>query len=156
MSNEALGIAVSQILRTKQAGKRAGRLIDHLYTEREALQGALDKWQKKFEDHPSYAFSWSAGAFENAAELLIVGEMIRVFESEEREDPLPPRVADMIVWLKREVMHNARYPAQSSSTQHNLDKLATLRAKAIWLENLEEVIDDLIEEQDELDAQGGA
>ena len=77
----------------------------------------LKKFQESFEKNPAYAFEWSAGAFDAAAEKQVGTIMVEVLT---RQDATEEQRAE---WVLREAldraMREARNPSHSTSVQSN-------------------------------------
>jgi hypothetical protein len=90
-------------------------LVDDL--ERSAEYN-LKKFQESFEKNPAYAFEWSAGAFDAAAEKQVAAIIKDVLSPDKEASE-----AERAEWILREAldraMRGARNPARSTSAQSN-------------------------------------
>ena len=109
------------------------RLLKRFRSHADQCQQSLDKFSAGFAEDPAHSLSWSLGAFENAAKLRILKQIITALEAGNADlDNIRSTLTDR-------VMHRAKYPPQSSSPTSNLIEQYEMAACAKILEDLQYV-----------------
>ena len=106
-------------------------LLKRFKSQADSAQASLDKFAADFAKDPAHALSWGNGAFERAAELKVVKQIIVALEDGTATlDNIRSTMMDR-------VLHRSKYPAQSSSPTSNLMEQYELAACAKILSDLE-------------------
>lgn len=109
------------------------KLLKRFQNQAESCQASLDKFTVNFAEDPAYALSWGLGAFEKAAKLRVLKQIISALEGGEAN------VDNIRSTLTDRVMHRAKYPPQSTSPTSNLIEQYELAACAELLSDLQYV-----------------
>ena len=106
------------------------RLLFRFNSQAESCQARLDKFVSKFAEDPAYALSWGTEAFQAAASLRVLKQVIGALNEEGTLDNIRSTLTDR-------VMHKAKYPPQSTSPTSNLIEQYELAAYAEILSDLQ-------------------
>lgn len=106
------------------------RLLFRFNSQAESCQARLDKFTAKFAEDPAYALSWGTEAFQAAASLRVLKQVIGALNEEGTLDNIRSTLTDR-------VMHKAKYPPQSTSPTSNLIEQYELAAYAEILSDLQ-------------------
>jgi len=109
------------------------KLLKRFQSQANMVQQSLDKFAVKFAEDPAYALSWGDGAFESAAKLRVLKQIIAALG----EDGNDCTVDDIKSTLMDRVLHKSKYPAHSSSPTSNLIEQYELAACADILGDLQ-------------------
>ena len=109
------------------------RLLFRFNSQAETCQARLDKFTTRFAEDPAYALSWGTEAFQAAASLRVVKQILAALNSEDSKATLE----NIRSTLTDRVMHKAKYPPQSTSPTSNLIEQYELAACAEILSDLQ-------------------
>jgi threonine aldolase len=93
----------------------------------------LDKFAAEFSKDPAHALSWGTGAFEKAARLRVLKQIVVALEEGHAD------IDNIRSTMMDRVLHKSKYPAQSSSPTSNLIEQYELAACADILSDLQYV-----------------
>jgi hypothetical protein len=88
------------------------RLLFRFNSQAESCQARLDKFATKFAEDAAYALSWGTEAFQAAAMLRVLKQVIGALNEEGTLENIRSTLTDR-------VMHKAKYPPQSTSPTSN-------------------------------------
>lgn len=134
--------------------QQAAKMMEHVrYSVEHDIKFAnetLTKWGARFANNSADAFSWSSNIFDSAARKD-VATYIKLFiehlskpEDEYSEKTDLQKLQAIRNELYRDVLHKARYPERSTSSQSNEMALAINAQKAEWLTKFDQYIDRLV------------
>lgn len=107
------------------------KLLFRFNSQAESCQAKLDKFTTKFAEDPAYALSWGTEAFQAAATLRVLKQVIGALEEGHG------MLENIRSTLTDRVMHKAKYPPQSTSPTSNLIEQYELAAYAEILSDLQ-------------------
>ena len=107
------------------------KLIVRYFNQAQSCQDRLDKFTEAFAKDPAYALTWGTDAFQAAAKLRTLKQILAALED-------GTATADNIrSTMMDRVLHKSKYPAQSTSPTSNLIEQYELAACAEILSDLE-------------------
>jgi len=109
------------------------KLLKRFQNQAESCQASLDKFAAEFAKDPAYALSWGTGAFEKAARLRVLKQIVAALEDG------TATVDNIRSTMMDRVLHKSKYPAQSTSPTSNLIEQYELAACADILSDLQYV-----------------
>jgi hypothetical protein len=110
-----------------------------------------DEFTVKFTSDPSYAFEWSASAFQAAAKLNVASHLNAIIEKVKSKssdeylttaDPIAV-ITTIKTILLDDVIRGARFPEKSTSLQSNAMATEIIAAKAEYLERITRLLERL-------------
>jgi len=107
------------------------KLLFRFNSQVQTCEARLYKFTEKFKEDPAYAFSWGTEAFQAAASLRVLKQIITALESGNGT------LENIRSTLTDRVLHKAKYPAQSTSPTSNLIEQYELAACAEILSDLQ-------------------
>ena len=109
------------------------KLTVRFFNQAQSCQARLDKFTESFAKDPAYALSWGTDAFQAAAKLQVLKQILAALED-------GTATADNIrSTMMDRVLHKSKYPAQSTSPTSNLIEQYELAACAEILSDLQYV-----------------
>lgn len=107
------------------------KLITRFFNQASTCQKRLDKFTESFAKDPAYALSWGTDAFQAAAKLRVLKQILTALdEGNATAENIRSTMMDR-------VLHKSKYPAQSTSPTSNLIEQYELAACAEILADLE-------------------
>ena len=106
------------------------KLLKRFQLRAEMCQQSLDKWAEDFAKDPAHTLSWGTTAFENAARLRVLKQIIAALQDG------TANLENIRETMMSRVMHRSKYPPQSTSPTSNLIDQYELAACADILESI--------------------
>lgn len=107
------------------------KLIARFFNQANTCQGRLDKFTADFAKDPAYALSWGTDAFQAAAKLRVLKQILAALEDgDATADNIRSTMMDR-------VLNKSKYPPQSTSPTSNLIEQYELAACAEILSDLQ-------------------
>jgi threonine aldolase len=113
----------------------SAKLQKRFQSQADSCQASLDKFAADFANDPAHALTWGTGAFEKAARLRVLKQIVAAL------DDGTATLDNIRSTLTDRVMHRAKYPAQSTSPTSNLIEQYELAACADILGDLQYITD---------------
>ena len=111
----------------------SAKLIKRFQSQVDSAQARLDKFTETFAKDPAYALSWGTDAFQAAAKLRVLKQILTALdEGDATAENIRSTMMDR-------VLHKSKYPAQSTSPTSNLIEQYELAACAEILSDLQYV-----------------
>ncbi len=107
------------------------KLLKRFQIQAEMAQESLDKFAADFTKDPAYALSWGTGAFDKAAQLRVLKQVIAALEDG------TATLDNIRSTLMDRVLNKSKYPPQSTSPTSNLIEQYELAACASILSDLQ-------------------
>lgn len=107
------------------------KLIARFFNQASTCQGRLDKFAADFAKDPAHALSWGTDAFQAAAKLRVLKQILAALEDgDATADNIRSTMMDR-------VLNKSKYPPQSTSPTSNLIEQYELAACAEILSDLQ-------------------
>lgn len=107
------------------------KLIARYFNQAQSCQDRLNKFTETFAKDPAYALSWGTDAFQAAAKLRVLKQILTALEEGNAT------AENIRSTMMDRVLHKSKYPAQSTSPTSNLIEQYELSACAEILSDLE-------------------
>lgn len=111
----------------------SAKLLKRFQSQADSAQARLDKFAVEFAKDPAYALSWGTDAFQHAAQLRVLKQIIAALTDGDGN------LENIRSTMMDRVLHKSRYPAQSTSPTSNLIEQYELAACAEILSDLQYV-----------------
>lgn len=105
------------------------QLIARFQRKIDLCTASIEKFKTKLDEDPAHALSWGTDAFQNAAELRVLKQVVHCLQDGATKESIQSFLMDR-------VLYRSRYPAHSTSPTSNLIDQYELAACAELLSDL--------------------